>query len=163
MEIDREDEHCKEVYAHAGLALYLAQVLEHGVVNASVAARMPERETITRADIMAFETEQFAKTLGGMLRAMRRYVTVPPEVETLLTEALRRRNYLAHHFFRKFAVQFMTAQGRDEMLAWLHETKDMFQRADKALFQLMAPIREQFGITDEAIAKVVAEMPTDLK
>tara|TARA_R110001583_G_C5419106_1_gene387649 strand:- start:39 stop:200 length:162 start_codon:yes stop_codon:yes gene_type:complete len=31
-----EGEHVKDVYAHFGLAMYLAQVLEHGIVNALV-------------------------------------------------------------------------------------------------------------------------------
>lgn len=31
-----EDEHVKEVYARFGLAVYFAQVLEHGLVNALV-------------------------------------------------------------------------------------------------------------------------------
>jgi hypothetical protein len=34
--IDPTDEHVKTVYAHFGLAVYLAQVLEHGLVNALV-------------------------------------------------------------------------------------------------------------------------------
>jgi len=33
-----DGEHIKEVYAHFGLAIYLAQVLEHGIVNALVCA-----------------------------------------------------------------------------------------------------------------------------
>lgn len=158
-----ENEHHKEVYAYAGLALYFAQVLEHGVVNAMIVARMPERERVTRAEISAFEAEQFAKTLGNMLKAMRRYVTVPPEVDTLLSEALHRRNWLAHRFFREFAVHFTSAKGRDEMLAWLQETRSVFQRADKELELITRPICEKYGITEEAIAKRVAEVPTDLK
>jgi hypothetical protein len=31
-----KDEHHKEVYAHFGLAVFTAQVLEHGIVNALV-------------------------------------------------------------------------------------------------------------------------------
>jgi hypothetical protein len=32
--MEDEGEHIKEVFAHFGLALYLAQCLEHGIVNA---------------------------------------------------------------------------------------------------------------------------------
>lgn len=158
-----ESEHCKEIYAHAGLALYFAQVLEHGVVNAMVISRMPEREQVTRVEIAAFEAEQFEKTLGTMLKRMRRYVTVPPDVDTLLTEALRKRNWLAHQFFREFAEQFMSAKGRDEMMAWLQNAQSVFQRADKEMEALTTPICEKYGITEEAIAKKMAEVPTDLK
>lgn len=157
-----EDDHCKKVYAHAGLALYFAQVLECGVVNAMLIARMPEHEHVTRAEFDAFEARQFEKTLGAMLRAMRRYVTVPPDVDTLLNDALRKRNWLAHQFFREFADHFMNRKGRDEMLAWLEDAESVFKRADKELEALTASIRERYGITEEAIAMVMAEVPTDL-
>jgi hypothetical protein len=158
-----ESEHCKEVYARAGLALYFAQVLELGVVNAMLIARMPEHENVTRAEIDAFEARQFQKTLGRMLVSMRRYVTVPPEIDVLLGEALGKRNWLAHEFFREFANNFMSAKGRGEMLAWLEEATSVFQRANEELAALTTPIQEMYGITEEAIAKVMAEVPTDLK
>jgi hypothetical protein len=43
----------RDVYAHFGLAMYKVQVLEHGVVNAMVVARMPDRDRITRQEIDA--------------------------------------------------------------------------------------------------------------
>jgi hypothetical protein len=48
------------------------------------------------------------------------------------------------------------------MLAWLQEAQSVFQRADKELELITAPIREKYGITEEAIAKVMAEVPRDL-
>jgi hypothetical protein len=41
------DEVVRDMYAHVGLAMYQAQVLEHSIVNAMVVARMPERDCIT--------------------------------------------------------------------------------------------------------------------
>lgn len=38
-----DGEHIKEVYAYFGLAIYLAQVLEHGIVNALVCADLVPR------------------------------------------------------------------------------------------------------------------------
>ena len=38
--MDNEDEHTKEVYARFGLAVYYAQVLEHGLVNALTISRL---------------------------------------------------------------------------------------------------------------------------
>jgi len=37
------DEHVKTVYAHYGLAIYLAQVLEHGLANALVCSDLMAR------------------------------------------------------------------------------------------------------------------------
>ena len=59
-----EDEHIREVYAHFGLAVYQAQVLEHGLVNAMVILKFPERNRITRADIDDFMDHEFQKDSG---------------------------------------------------------------------------------------------------
>jgi hypothetical protein len=138
----RDQQHCKEIYAQAGLALYFAQVLEHGVVNAMFIARMPEREQVTRAEIDAFAAEQFETPLGAMLKAMRRYVTVPHDVDALLKEAPGKRNWLAHRFFREFAEHFMNAKGRDEMHAYLQDAQPVFQRSYKELEALTKRIGE---------------------
>jgi len=45
-----EDEHVKEVYARFGLAVYYAQVLEHGLVNALVVLDLiPNRRHLARS------------------------------------------------------------------------------------------------------------------
>lgn len=48
--MDDESEHIKEVYARFGLALYRAQVLEHGIVNALVVVDLiPSRRHLARS------------------------------------------------------------------------------------------------------------------
>ena len=37
---DDKNEHVKNVYAHFGLAMYFAQVLEHGLANAMMSAQL---------------------------------------------------------------------------------------------------------------------------
>jgi hypothetical protein len=146
-----EDDDGKEVCTQAGLALYWAQVLERGVVTAMLIARMPEHETLTRAEIDAFEATQLEKTLGRMLAAMRNYVTVPPDVDALLVEAWRKRNWLAHNFFREF-------NGHKQMLAWLADAQSVFQRANLELEVLTKTLRERYGLTEEAIGRLAAEL-----
>ena len=148
---DEEDEQTKDVYAHFGLAMYFAQVLEHGVVNAMVIARTPDRHRITRAEIDAFRAGQFERTLGQMLRELGRYLVVTNAVESTLREALERRNWLAHDYFRDRAVAFMSPDGRASMLKELQESTALFREADEALHILTAEIRRQLGIDDAAI------------
>jgi hypothetical protein len=49
--MDSDDEQTRDVFAHFGLAMYLAQTLEHGIVNALVILRLPEKDKYTRQDI----------------------------------------------------------------------------------------------------------------
>ena len=66
----------REVYSRYGLAMYLAQVLEHSMVNAVIIVRMlpamrehADRSTWEDAFDGAYDAE-LAKTFGNMLRAL---------------------------------------------------------------------------------------------
>ncbi|MBI2509007.1 MAG: hypothetical protein HYV99_03225 [Betaproteobacteria bacterium] len=118
MDDDGEDEHIKAVYAHFGLAVYLAQVLEHGLANALLCAELlPSRagKPVPRkqweAEFDAFMERQFEGTLGRLIRSLKKAAPIPTELEGLLTEALEKRNFLAHHFFRERAGAFSHAKG----------------------------------------------------
>jgi hypothetical protein len=142
-----ENEHSREVYAHFGLAVYLAQVLEHGIVNALVVLRLPDRPWFTPADFDAFMGEQFEKTLGTLIKALKAQVPVPPDLEATLGEALRVRNWLCHVYFRERAADFVTPTGKDKMLAELACAQELLQRADENLAALVRPIRDRQGVT----------------
>lgn len=107
-----DDEQTRDVYAHYGLAMYLAQIFEHGIVNALVILRLPEKEKYTRQDIDEFMEGRFQKTLGALLKHLKSEIVLPPDLESVLTEALNRRNYLAHHYFRERAEKFVTRNGQ---------------------------------------------------
>ena len=145
-----EDEHTKETYAHFGLAVYLAQVLEHGLVNALVILKLPERNRLTRTDIDAFMDKRFENTLGRLISDLRQVTSVPEELDTFLSRALRKRNWLCHHYFRVRAVELMTAAGRDAMIAELKEAQELFMQADTLLSETVQPLAARYGITKKA-------------
>ena len=80
------DEHVREVYAYFGLAVYCGQVLEHGIVNAMVILRLPNRERFTKGDIDAFMDQQFENTLGKLIKNLRAETALPMDLEDLLKE-----------------------------------------------------------------------------
>ena len=146
------DDEVRDTYAHFGLALYLAQVLEHAIVNAMVAVRLDQRDRLTRSDIDAFMSERFENTLGKLLKALRSELTVPPALDDLLTRALSQRNFLAHHFFRERAQAFLTVSGCEAMQAELRAAQELFSQADKALTALIEPLCTRHGLTEEHFA-----------
>jgi hypothetical protein len=143
-----DDEQTRDVYAHYGLAMYLAQTLEHGIVNALVILRLPEKDKYTRQDIDEFMEGRFQKTLGALLKHLKSEVELPSDLEPTLTEALNRRNYLAHHYFREKAECFVTRSGRDQMLQELQNDQQLFEIADEQLGKALKPFREKHGVTD---------------
>ena len=77
MGTDTTDEHFKTVYAHFGLAMYLAQVLEHGLVNALVyvdllpsRAGKPLLRKQWESEYDSFTAGHFQTTLGKMIHSL---------------------------------------------------------------------------------------------
>src|SRR5262245_57057448 len=103
---DDESDQIRDVYAHFGLALYMAQVLEHGLVNAMVAGQMPAPARVTRQQIDVFMESQFDEALGKLIQNLRRHVLVTDELNQSLLHALKTRNWLAHRYFRERAREF---------------------------------------------------------
>ena len=169
-EQNRESDEIKEVYAKFGLAMYFAQVLEHGIVNALVSldlipnrrkhAPTPEEWSAT---VDSFMSRHFEKTMGRMLRELRSVTLVPSDLEDLLRDALRRRNRLAHDFFREHAEDLITSSGRSAMLAGVDECRAVFEAADRRLDEVVAPMRRAVGLTDEVIAREFDAMVTAAK
>lgn len=145
------DEHVREVYAYFGLAVYCGQVLEHGIVNAMVVLRLPHRDRFTKVDIDAFMDQQFENTLGKLIKNLRAELTVPPDLEELLRQALKTRNWLCHDYFRERAAEFMTPAGRDKMLAELEAARELLSRADKGLAAVVRPLADRCGLTEAVL------------
>jgi hypothetical protein len=163
------NEHVKTVYAHFGLAAYLAQVLEHGLVNALVFVDLvPNKSYQIKSkkewehEVDSFMDRHFEHSLGKMIRDLQAVVSVPEDLESLLAEALKRRNYLAHHFFRERAPEFMTTKGRDTMVGELREAQELFRQADQRLGEAIRPMRERYGVTDERLEQLYQELLTEI-
>lgn len=155
---DDKNEHVKNVYAHFGLAMYFAQVLEHGLANAMMSAQLlpqragrPVKKKEWEAEFDAFMNEQYQQTLGRLIRALKNSTSVPSSLEGLLAEALERRNYLTHHYFRERAEAFMSWKGREQMIEELQGAQELFDLADSRLTAVEKQLREKYGLTDERL------------
>ncbi|WP_322979948.1 hypothetical protein [Pseudomonas sp. C11] len=153
-----EDLHHKEVYAYFGLAIYQAQVLEHGIVNALVYCDLiPNKvRTIRSKEEWAalfdtFMDGHFEKTLGKMIRTLKATFPITTELESKLAESLKLRNFLAHHYFKDRIHLFLSCKGREQMIGELSRAREQFESTDSELEFLIKPIREKHGFTDEVL------------
>ena len=121
-----------------------------------VVAKMPDRARITRSEIDAFMDWRFENTLGQLLRELKKYVAVPDDLADALGEALRKRNWLAHDYFRERATDFVTDIGCSGMISELEAVQGLFDDVDQKLGAIVRPIREKFGVSDEAIAAEIS-------
>lgn len=81
--MDRNDL-VRDVYAHFGLALYNAQVLEHGLANAMAFAAMASNRLSTVEDYDAFLAQRFERTLGTLIKELHGHIEVDPALQDLL-------------------------------------------------------------------------------
>ena len=157
MKSDEVSEEVKDVYAHFGLAIYLAQCLEHGLVNGLLFLdHVPNKVRATKsaseweASVDSFMDSKFQFTLGRMIRELKEVSAVDSKLEGLLATALTRRNWLAHEYFKDRAQELMTHAGRTQMVAELEDARELFLRADAALEKAIRPARLRLGLTDQA-------------
>lgn len=153
---DEDSIQIREVYSRYGLAMYQAQVLEHGMVNAVIVARMlptmrehSDRSAWEDAFDRAYDVE-LAKAFGNMLRALEP-LALPDDLMVRLRAAKIERDHLAHRFFREHDEDFLGKAGRIRMIAECEAIIERLSVIDTELEALMQPLRERYGITAEWI------------
>jgi hypothetical protein len=153
---DEDSIQIREVYSRYGLAMYQAQVLEHGMVNAVIIARMlptmrnhSDKAAWEEAFDRAYDVE-LAKTFGNMLRALAP-LALPDDLMVRLHAAKIERDHLAHRFFREHDEDFLGPAGRTRMIAACEGIIERFAEIDAELETVMQPLRERHGITAEWI------------
>lgn len=161
---DPESALIREVYARYGLAMYMAQVLEHAIVNLLLVLRfLPTRPK--HKDAVSWEAAfddfyagEFGKTFGNMLRKLESLELVPVVLLARLRQAKEVRDVLAHSFFRDNDLAFMTQHGRAQMIAFCDNAIVEFKAIDTELDELCAPHRGRYGMTEEWLERKFQEM-----
>jgi hypothetical protein len=159
-ELDDHNYQVREVYAQFGLTVYLAQVLEKGVVNAVTLAEAIDqhdvRPSVPFPDLYdTLEAANARLPLGPLLKKFGRYVSEDPALLGSLTGALERRNHLAHHFFWDHANDMMSAAGREEMLAELLLLAEQMHQTDQLVTPVVRRQLRDIGWTDEAFDRAI--------
>jgi hypothetical protein len=134
-ELDPENQQIRDVYAHFGLAMYLAQSLERGL--AMVLALEAQSERMTAWDFDARLAENYGSTFGTLVT---KFVASSEPKPAGLTERLLsancQRNDLAHQYFWDRGIKFCSDEGCMDMLVELRQMQAAFTALDDELGQL---------------------------
>ncbi|MFD9902471.1 hypothetical protein [Mesorhizobium sp. NPDC059025] len=165
-----EGEHIKEVFAYFGRAYYEAGVLETGLAIALMQINflsrvrdqyLADRGSFDRkqyeAEFDRFMEDQHAQTLGNLIKRVSELPELSNSLKERLKAAKKRRDFLGHHYFRERAVEFSSRNGRDKMIAELHDDGDIFEVIDRDLYAELASIREKLGMSSEKFQKYLAQ------
>ncbi|WP_322769675.1 hypothetical protein [Frankia sp. Cr1] len=157
---DEVGEHVRDVYAHFGLAYYMSQVLEHTLVNMITVAQLSRLHTLpagvkTQDDLWS---RNFALTLGRMVRQLPSDHDDTSVVAAKLSAAVETRNGIAHRFFRERAEDFLTAPGREAMIADLEAAREQFSEVETMLTAILRFHMHKLGVSAEATEREYAKL-----
>jgi hypothetical protein len=149
--LDANAQQRRETFARYGLAMYHAQCVEKSLailVSSVFNNDFLPSDSNRRGEI---QDEVFAKTIGRLLNRMRKHISVPPNLNRTLGDALQKRNWLAHEYFWGRAGEMMTARGRKKMIDELTELSDFFSRVDAHLVSIYEKWSKKVGILQTVI------------
>lgn len=153
MTTDEQSEQIREVYAHYGLAMYYAQVLETEAWIALSMIKESDPSVITSWRFEEALEEAAALTMGQAVAKLIESAEVAPPLQQMLPAAVEKRNWLAHRYFWDRCVELANERGRAAMIDELAELADWFQEMDMQLSALTRRMTTGRGIalTDDAI------------
>jgi hypothetical protein len=158
---DEDSEQIKVVYAHAGLALYWAQCLEKSLENFLILHGRVSGKCVTLAELDALEERVEAQTLGTLITETRKHVPFESGAAELIATAARRRNFLAHRFFKQRGEAFMSTAGRDQMITELTEVCECFRNADTVATVICKALLKVLGVSDPMIERELERLVPD--
>ena len=101
--------------------------------------------------------------MGRLIQKLKESGQPTDEIKTVLGQALKQRNRLAHHYFPEKAVSFMTETGRESMISELESIQELFLSASQLIDDLTMPVAKKYGLTEEKQQKMIEELLASAK
>lgn len=152
-----QSENLHQLYADFGMVAEKAQVLEleAGNVILSFIALTVDPNNISPADKVVYKKlvdEVDRKTFGNLLRQVRKVIEFDSSSEEVISDALSKRNYLVHGFFKTHNFAIYDDSGQVKMR---QELSDISKQMDIAHMHLSAIC--------QLLEKVAGREPSDEK
>lgn len=144
----------KDVYAQFGLTfshgcnvesvlanmILAADFVKHVVTESRKAGKPIYTQDECGKKFDEFLTKKHRDVMGTLVRGIKGLIDLTPTLETRVDDALRRRNYLAHHFWRERGGEVLSRKRRDLVV------EDLI--ADQAFFEQLAKDLEDVANTE---------------
>ena len=139
------NEKTKEVLTKVGLALLITQTAEM-IIRTSLVYALKDVAAITADDLLAESESKAKKTLGNLLAELRIRTEIYDGFDTLLSEFLRNRNVLAHHFSDRDGSDLHSDEGREKANIFLSKLTQQALRVIDVFAGLMVAWQEQVNL-----------------
>jgi hypothetical protein len=168
--LDEENWDIRETFAFYGRAAYMASVLEVGLAHVLLHSQFMKRvhdelvatkgkgfdRTAYEAEFDKFMDEQFAQTMGNLIKRLSTFDGFDDALNLRIVEAKKRRDFLTHGFWRDRSVEFATAGGRARMRDELMADTEMFGQVDRAVDAAAKSTRECLDSTKPSLMVLAA-------
>jgi hypothetical protein len=155
MEPDLE-EYVKETYALFGLAYYYSEVLHRSLCIYDALRKSSPRAGMTRPRVDELLHTSYSMTLGQVAENLDG--AFDPDLSKRLREAVKDRNFLAHHFWFEQCHLMPSKEHLLRLQADLHWYRDLFNELDAAVTEVMNPLLRSVGVTDESLAVAMNQL-----
>jgi hypothetical protein len=152
-----------DLYAEFGMAAEKAQVLELDAGNIALlyAALVVKNEKISgeqRGMLRDILDDCDRSTLGKLLRQVKSIGEFDESILRAVDEALERRNYLTHKFFRTHNFAILGEAGRRTMIEELKEIRSKLDLARAMLLGVTAILQKLSGLDDRLSGEIAKQL-----
>ncbi|MDX6447360.1 MAG: hypothetical protein QOH71_4434 [Blastocatellia bacterium] len=143
-------EDLRELYVEFGQAAEMAQVMEVEAGNLALSFVTIAFDTTNITDeqrefFRALVDDVDKRTFGNLMKEIRKTTKVSEAIDETINEALAKRNYLIHKFFRTHNFAINSEEGRKAMRAELAAIHASLSRAHITLHGMTNTLNQAFG------------------
>lgn len=159
----------RELYYEFGRAAEMAQLMETEAGNLALvyATMLVDTSKITdeqREFFRALVQDVNKRTFGNLFRQIQKLGQIDGSILAAVNDALEKRNYLTHQFFRKHNFAIHSVEGRKTMLAEIREIQGALSLAHTmlsgmtgSLSQLLAKLFGRKVLSEQEALALMAE------
>lgn len=142
----------KDMFFQVGLATYLAQCFEKGVLGVVLGLNTIEKKGVwSSQDFYSYLDKLNGHTLGTLLRNLRGVITIAPEDDAIFKQALESRNLLAHNYFGNHFGLMVHVDGHKKIISDMLDMQKVLRRADDLAQTWTFQLMDQLGWTKEML------------
>ena len=133
----------RDIYAHFGLCMYIAQVFETALINILTVLENAKSDKPTEENFDRLYKHHETLTFGNLMNALSGHNFVPKDLMQEARDLKTERDHLAHRFFRDHTLDMVTVAGCNHIIEVLTDRRERFSALDKKISELLDKAFEQ--------------------
>jgi len=152
-----DDDKAKEIYAHFGLAVFYAQVLEQQAIIMIAICQQTNNKLTTQEQLDSLwnDYDLGSRTFGILINEVKQLYNLSDEDYKDLKNVLKLRNYITHNYSRFNTELFYSVSGQKRIIKDFVDFQDRAKSLDKKLKQYAMVYNDKIGLTNELIDAIV--------